>query len=268
MRRRRWLLWLAGLGAMLFFCCLCGFYAPLEALFQLLFGWVRFVQHNAGRVTWNGEAILGFVVALGALIGLAQLLATAWTRACGRAPWPVRRTLTLCGLFLGMFVTSIASAGLIHQTAWLFKDDEPIVQDSWRTGNALRLWSGDFFCQTLSPYADAETLRTAIYTDLKIRPYTDRHTLLVTEDPDHGLQVTALPGPDAPDKARVLTCTHEEGQWRAEDSDRQTAQMAAELDQEAGAEAHHILPAPVGRAILARPLVDLNAPAASAPRPR
>src|SRR5207244_1324327 len=45
----------------------------------------------------------------------------------GPRRWPWRRTLLLVGLVVLMFVSGIAVTGMVHQTGWLVRSQEPLL---------------------------------------------------------------------------------------------------------------------------------------------
>lgn len=106
-----------------------GLFAPLELMFWLVAGWARFTVDTLPRVSvsWGHVAMAAATVAL-LSFGLHRFL--KWLApSMGGPEWRWRWTLSAVALLALLFGTSVASAGIVHQTAWLAS--QPMFEDRW-----------------------------------------------------------------------------------------------------------------------------------------
>jgi hypothetical protein len=97
----------------------------LEIPARLLLGWLDFLRITLPYVQVSpGLVLLGVLAVLVLLVAVQGFL--GWL-APGRWRW--RSSVGAVGLFLLMFVTSIAFTGTVHQLGWLLRD--PIAVSDW-----------------------------------------------------------------------------------------------------------------------------------------
>jgi hypothetical protein len=91
---------------------------------MVCFGWIGFVQRVLPEWRWSSSAIISFIVLASALLfGAHIFLRRVYKNFRPDAPaWPYRLTLRFAALVIIIFLTGIATIGVVHQTAWLFRD--------------------------------------------------------------------------------------------------------------------------------------------------
>ncbi len=126
-----------------------------DFLWVLLTGWWHYLSDVLPRVRWNleswGVAAL-FLVSGG--LGLHWVLAW-WSRKRQLPPWRIRQTSLLLAMGSVACATALASAGILHHSAWLLSAREPLFEDASRAvqtrklstikqvGLGLLLWQSD-----------------------------------------------------------------------------------------------------------------------------
>ena len=106
------------------FLLMLGALLPLEAIGHLLLGWFYYTTQTLPSVSINPEAVvLGFLCLLALALGghqSARWLFNNWASPSAEPKFwrPSWTLLTLC-IFVLMFIASIASIGIVHQTLWL-----------------------------------------------------------------------------------------------------------------------------------------------------
>lgn len=103
--------------------------APLDFLFTLAFGWVRYVWRVGPqvRVNWAAVGLAAACVALITVIGHG-LCAWMW-RGTGRSShWQWRWTGIGLAVLVLMFAAGTAAVGVAHQTAWLLSSPRPMFK--------------------------------------------------------------------------------------------------------------------------------------------
>jgi prepilin-type N-terminal cleavage/methylation domain-containing protein len=99
---------------------------PFHVPFLLALGWIGYLWRVIPQLNpdpWTvGTAIACLV---GVIVGSHLFL--RWL-AGRESPWPLKRTLRCVGLIVLMFVAGIAVVGMIHQTSWLARSPEPLIQ--------------------------------------------------------------------------------------------------------------------------------------------
>jgi hypothetical protein len=116
-----------------------------DFLFSLAFGWPIYLQRVVPLLTVN---VGGIVTAAGCLVafGMGLHLFMEWyAKAVSRtdepaeAPalvWPARRSLTILGLIVMMFVAGIAMLAIGHQSVWIATS--PLVKsDGMKIGKSM-----------------------------------------------------------------------------------------------------------------------------------
>jgi prepilin-type N-terminal cleavage/methylation domain-containing protein len=111
---------------------LCGLLMPwvLEIPLTLALGWTRYLWRVVPKLNpdpWTvGTAVVclvGFVA--GSHLFLCRL-------AGGESRWPLKRTLRCAALVVLMFAAGIGVIGVIHQTSWLVRSPEPLIETDIR----------------------------------------------------------------------------------------------------------------------------------------
>lgn len=207
-------------GLVVLFCAAgSGAIFTIELPFRLLFGWVSFLRHTLPRVTWNAEAIAGFLLTLVLLVAAGHALARR-ARAALRPeapPWPLRWTgIAVAGLIC-MFGTSVASAGLAHQTLWLLRDDQPMVESSWDRLWVRELGDPDRACAPVAEIADLPTLQRAVHTDPDLLALAAWHQLLPFADPAGAPALAIVDGPASGRAGRAVICRQRHGRLVGEE---------------------------------------------------
>lgn len=101
-----------------------GFVLPIELLFFLCFGWIRFLLRVLPQVELDaGAAIIGCGAAVLLVGGLHWLLRSM------QPTWRFRWSVSIVGIVLLMFVAGISFVGVTHQVAWLMTGDEPMIRN-------------------------------------------------------------------------------------------------------------------------------------------
>jgi len=120
----KWVIWsVLGLFALLAILLVLIGYIPIPVQFAglLLFGWIAYLARVLPEITFNREIAIDGALALAlALFGLHRILFW-WTKQRGsESPkWHFGWTVKITVMALLLFGTSLASIGMIHQTAWL-----------------------------------------------------------------------------------------------------------------------------------------------------
>lgn len=95
----------------------------------ILSGWIVVIGDVIPRMTWNWEMVTtGMVCLVVFIIGFHWF--AGWLRGhhTTGARWPWRWTFSVTAGVVLMFVAGIAVIGLVHQSIWLAKTDEPMVR--------------------------------------------------------------------------------------------------------------------------------------------
>ena len=118
----------------------------IEIPLVLTFGWGHFLRTIAPHVTVNpAMAVVGLTIL--PILGIGTHRFLVWFSAHDTTsavdpspcqPWRWTWSLSALAIFLLMFITSIATTGILHQTLWLFTDSDSPLQDAfyaptWRT---------------------------------------------------------------------------------------------------------------------------------------
>ena len=125
-----------GFGCIVLACL--GVTFPIDAAFQLVFGWVLFLLRVAPQITIDVSATVTALVCLVILtVGLHLFLrwlygtiqrANAHEASASR--WRTRWTGMLLALMVSMFLAGISAVGVSHQVVWLFTSRESILHSS------------------------------------------------------------------------------------------------------------------------------------------
>lgn len=98
----------------------------------LVLGWAQFLWRVIPTLNPDPWTVgTGLACLVGVIVG-AHLFLRWLHRATAAQPdvphWPLGRTLRCVGLVVLMFVAGIAVVGVIHQTGWLARSPEPLVE--------------------------------------------------------------------------------------------------------------------------------------------
>lgn len=127
---------MAFIAALLFFCAGMGGIWPFQTLVNLAFGWAFFLHRAVPQTTVNWGGVLTAVLCLAGLtLGLHWFL--SWLHGhiqkvradqteVAKA-WPLRRTFAIIGIVVLTFVAGISAVGVAHQTVWLANSPEPLT---------------------------------------------------------------------------------------------------------------------------------------------
>lgn len=202
----------------------------VELPFRLLFGWISFLRRTLPQITWNLEAIAGFALTLVLLVAAAHALArrARAARAPEAPPWPLKWTCIGVAGLVCMFGTSVASAGLAHQTLWLLSDEAPMVENSWERGWIQELGDPDRACAPVAGFTDLPTLQRGVYTDPDLLALARWHQLLPFADPTGAPALAIVAGPASP-RVRAVICRQRYGRLVGEEH---LAPITLEMDPE------------------------------------
>ena len=98
-----------------------------DALFALLFGWIRFVGQVLPKITINPAGV-------GMAVGCVGLAAVVGHRFClwlrQGEPWRWRWTLAGLAGVVVLFASGMAFTGVAHQAGWLLRSPVPLTKSS------------------------------------------------------------------------------------------------------------------------------------------
>lgn len=137
-----------GLAVATFLICggMVGLKAPIQFLFQLVFGWLFFIGRVVPEITvsWPGVmtglvALVGFSLGLHGLIRHFTAQAAQPTGTASDSPdeppdsrsaeqaWSWKQTSrVVCGIVC-LFVAGLAITGIVHQVAWMLTSQQPMT---------------------------------------------------------------------------------------------------------------------------------------------
>ena len=130
-----------GIGLLLvfgLFLAVDGFLFLAELPLTLAFGWPVYLYRIVPQLKPDPWSVVSAIVCLVALV-LGSHAFLRWLYAASSTEprqWPWKRTLQLVGLVVLMFVSGIAVTGMIHQTGWLIRSREPLVEGGVRVAAA------------------------------------------------------------------------------------------------------------------------------------
>jgi prepilin-type processing-associated H-X9-DG protein len=133
------------LGSVFVLLACLGFLLPFDFLFQLTCGWVLYLWRTAPNWSISGEGFLTGGVCLAVFtFGLHRFMTWFYARRqpaeqCEPAVWRWRWTLSSVAIIVLMFIAGIAIVGVTHQSAWLVRSPEPLVEGG--RGFAARIQS-------------------------------------------------------------------------------------------------------------------------------
>lgn len=95
----------------------------------ILTGWITVVGDVIPRMTWNWEMIVtGLVCLAGFIAGFHWFAGWMYRHHSPEGRWPWRWSLSVTMSAILLFCSGIAVIGLVHQTTWLTKTNEPMVR--------------------------------------------------------------------------------------------------------------------------------------------
>lgn len=104
--------------------------ALIDLFIALIAGWAIHLYRVAPKITYNPAMIASGIFALAAATYLLHKTLN-WLHQQGslKTPWSPRQTVALTTLILTLFGMSIAITGIIHQSAWIAKEDKIITSN-------------------------------------------------------------------------------------------------------------------------------------------
>lgn len=202
-----------GLGAVLTLvlgalCCGVGFGAfwMFEVPLMLLTGWARFVARVAPEVQVNPAAVAEALVTL-LVLAVGLQLFMGWLQRTRRAEWRVGQTLGLLAGVVGLFATSIASAGLAHQLAWLLRSPEPLVASTWERPSWKLQGQLEGVCRFLGAGGEPHELRARLLEPAGLE--SSDELLVLVEPEGEGSRVLAMPLDEAQREEFGLVICHD-----------------------------------------------------------
>lgn len=129
MRVLKW----AGIVFLLLFFFAVGPGFLFEVPFTLAFGWIVFLRDNVARLELNPLRVMEAAACI-AVLGVGGHYFARWLhrQMAPAAAHPWRPGWSAAGLsaVLLLFIAGVATIGITHQTAWLFTDPQPLLNDS------------------------------------------------------------------------------------------------------------------------------------------
>jgi type IV pilus assembly protein PilA len=164
----------------------------VEIPFRLAFGWIFFLRDNFATLEVNLLRVAEALACIAAL-GLGGHFFARWLyrqMAPAAAPWRPGWTVAGLGAVLLLFVAGIGTVGITHQTAWLFTDPGPLLNDSMGYGKRARV-SEAILAASAARTAVAET-----FVKSGRLPASDAEAGLARADPEsrYVKTVSVLPG--------------------------------------------------------------------------
>ena len=114
----------------MFFLIILGMDQFLLLPLTVLFGWIVFLRDVVPQVTWNWELIATGVICLAIFVWGFHRTAT-WMRqgaSSAEVGWRWRWTVTVTLGVTCFFTATIAVIGVLHQSIWLAKTEEPMLR--------------------------------------------------------------------------------------------------------------------------------------------
>ncbi len=126
---------------------LCGFKAPLDALFNLIAGWAIYLDRVVPQIRISLTGVVTALVcmttlAVGLHLFLRWLAAQMTHQGEGNQAlaWSVRRTAAILGVVVLLFVAGTSAVGITHQTVWLATSSEVVTdRNRFRTPSRINL---------------------------------------------------------------------------------------------------------------------------------
>lgn len=129
--------------------CLLGG-GPIEALFQLCFGWIFYLRRVSQEVTVDWPNVLFALVSF-LLFSVGCHWFAAWAYAARRVgspsdqlaetthrTWRWKWSMSLSTLIVLVFVAGTAMIGLTHQISWAIQDDEPFFTSDFEGARRMQ----------------------------------------------------------------------------------------------------------------------------------
>lgn len=129
MRVLKW----AGIVFLLLVFFAAGPWFLVEIPFTLAFGWILFLRDHVARLELNPLRVMEATGCI-AVLGVGGHYFARWLHRqmapAAAHPWRAGWTVAGVSAVLLLFVAGVATIGISHQTAWLFTDPRPLVNDS------------------------------------------------------------------------------------------------------------------------------------------
>jgi hypothetical protein len=133
MKGRLWI----GFGIIVTFCLL--FLLPsvggtIEFIFRICFGWIRFLFIRLGEIQVNSELLFGSLLGFVCLFVVFHWVMKAFYNRSDESgtslrSWRLRWTSAFIVLLMFLFMAGITVIGITHQTVWLIRSPEPILEN-------------------------------------------------------------------------------------------------------------------------------------------
>ena len=136
----------------MFFLTMLGIETFLILPLTFLFGWIPFLRDVVPQITWNWELIATGVICLAIFVWGFHRTAT-WMRqgaSSAEVGWRWRWTVTVTLGVMCFFTATIAVIGVLHQSIWLAKTDEPMLRNVMRHPRMILMATENFIARKVA----------------------------------------------------------------------------------------------------------------------